>query len=158
VILASSGGRHEVEVLGADPSGGLRVRVGPQVFTLRLERSGERTYRVTMGDAVETLHCVADGGTIHVFFRGRAYRLSRESATARPAVPATGTLEAPMPGRVVEVKVAAGDAVQKGQALLVIEAMKMENVVRAPRDGRVRTVAVTAGTKVAPGSPLLELE
>jgi 3-methylcrotonyl-CoA carboxylase alpha subunit len=133
------------------------VRVGAQVFTLRIERGDERAYRVSVGDSVESLYCAADGATIHLFWRGRAYRLSRESAEARPPA-ATGTLEAPMPGRVVDVKVSPGEAVQKGQPLLVIEAMKMENVVRAPRDGRVRTVSVAAGTRVAPGTALLELE
>jgi biotin carboxyl carrier protein len=63
-----------------------------------------------------------------------------------------------MPGRVVQVHVAPGAAVTKGQPLLVIEAMKMENVVRAPRDGRVVSVAVEAGTRVVPGQTLIEIE
>jgi biotin carboxyl carrier protein len=157
VILARDGERRDVEVLGTDPSGAVRVRVGSDVVALWVERTAERTFRVRLGETFEPLHCVADGTTIHVFWRGRAYRLSRESA-ARPAATAWGTLEAPMPGRVVHVNVAAGESVQKGQPLLVIEAMKMENVVVAPRDGRVRRVAVAAGARVAPGSPLLELE
>ena len=65
---------------------------------------------------------------------------------------------APMPGLVSAVTVAAGQAVQKGDRLAVLEAMKMEHVLRAPRDGTVATVAVGAGTQVAAGDLMVALE
>ncbi len=61
---------------------------------------------------------------------------------------AAGALVAPMPGTVVRVDVAEGDAVTAGQVLVVLEAMKMEHAVRAPLDGVVEQVAVTAGQQV----------
>jgi 3-methylcrotonyl-CoA carboxylase alpha subunit len=63
-----------------------------------------------------------------------------------------------MPGRVTAVKVASGQRVAKGEELLVVEAMKMENALRAPRDGVVRAVKVAPGDTVAPGRALVELE
>jgi pyruvate carboxylase subunit B len=63
-----------------------------------------------------------------------------------------------MPGRVVAIDVEEGTAVERGQRILVIEAMKMENDVKAPRDGIVRAVRVAAGDAVDAGQPLLELE
>jgi 3-methylcrotonyl-CoA carboxylase alpha subunit len=63
-----------------------------------------------------------------------------------------------MPGRVSAVKVAVGARVRKGEELLVVEAMKMENALRAPRDGVVRAVHVAVGEMVAPGRALVELE
>jgi 3-methylcrotonyl-CoA carboxylase alpha subunit len=63
-----------------------------------------------------------------------------------------------MPGRVAAVRVAAGQRVAKGEELLVVEAMKMENALRAPRDGVVRAVHVSVGDAVAPGRPLVEIE
>ena len=63
-----------------------------------------------------------------------------------------------MPGKVIAVKVAPGDTVGKGDELLVVEAMKMENAVRAPRDGRVKTVTARVGDMVSPGVVLVELE
>ena len=67
-------------------------------------------------------------------------------------------VRAPMPGRVVRVLVAAGDAVSARQGLVIIEAMKMENELVAPREGRVREVMVTEGTSVESGRVLVVIE
>ncbi len=67
-------------------------------------------------------------------------------------------VRAPMPGRIVAVHVAQGDAVTNGQGLLVIEAMKMQNELRAPSEGRVRSVAVRAGDSVGAGDLLIGIE
>lgn len=69
-----------------------------------------------------------------------------------------GTVSVAMPGRVVAVDVSAGDAVTKGQRLLVIEAMKMENDVKSPRDGVVGAIMCVAGDAVEAGEALVELE
>jgi 3-methylcrotonyl-CoA carboxylase alpha subunit len=71
---------------------------------------------------------------------------------------AGGGLEAPMPGVVTRVMVAAGDTVKMGQPLVMLEAMKMEHVIRAPRDGRVASIAARAGEMVGGGTALVELE
>jgi biotin carboxyl carrier protein len=57
-------------------------------------------------------------------------------------------LKAPMPGLVLRVEVASGDIVQKGEPLLVLEAMKMENVIKSPTDGTIDSVQVHTGDKV----------
>jgi acetyl/propionyl-CoA carboxylase alpha subunit len=67
-------------------------------------------------------------------------------------------VRAAMPGKVVTVKVRVGDEVIRGQGLLVLEAMKMENEVPAPRTGRVARVEVSAGQAVEAGALLVELE
>jgi 3-methylcrotonyl-CoA carboxylase alpha subunit len=71
---------------------------------------------------------------------------------------APGSLLAPMPGAVVAVNVAEGDAVDAGAALLVIEAMKMEHTVRAPHSGTVRAVHYAVGDRVDDGAVLVEVE
>jgi len=79
----------------------------------------------------------------------------------RPAVQASdgapGAVLAPLPGLVLRVAVKEGDAVQAGQTLVVMEAMKMENAVPAPHHGTVRKVFVTEGASVGEGDPLVEI-
>lgn len=77
---------------------------------------------------------------------------------AAPAAPAGAagsvTVAAPMPGKILGVKASAGQAVKKGQVLLILEAMKMENEIVAPQDGTVATINVNVGDSVEPGATL----
>ena len=66
-------------------------------------------------------------------------------------------MEAPMPGRVVRIMVAVGDAVQEHQPLVIVEAMKIENTVAAPRDGIVAALLCAEGESVAGGQVLVQL-
>jgi 3-methylcrotonyl-CoA carboxylase alpha subunit len=63
-----------------------------------------------------------------------------------------------MPGKVLSINVSAGDEVAEGDALLVLEAMKMENVIRAPRAGVLADIAPTAGQAVEKGALLVAYE
>ena len=77
----------------------------------------------------------------------------------KPAAPAAGAevVSSPMPGTIVSVAVAPGKAVKKGEVLVVLEAMKMENEILAPRDGTVAQVVTTKGAVVDTGAPLVVL-
>ena len=78
------------------------------------------------------------------------------AAPAAPAAPvADGTkVTAPMPGTILDIKVAVGDTVKSGQAICVLEAMKMENDVNAPCDGKVLSINTTKGSSVDTGAVL----
>ena len=77
------------------------------------------------------------------------------AAPAPAAAPAGGEkIAAPMPGTILSVNVAAGDAVKKGQVLMILEAMKMENEIMAPCDGTVTSVAAVKGAAVESGALL----
>ncbi len=65
---------------------------------------------------------------------------------------------APLPGKIISLKVAAGDSVTKDQALFVMEALKMENTIVAPADGTVKAVHVRDGDDVETGAEVLEIE
>ncbi len=81
-------------------------------------------------------------------------------APVAPAAPvAAGSVQVvcPMPGTILDVKVSAGQAVTKGQVLMILEAMKMENEIVAPQDGTVSSVRVQKGAAVNSGDILADL-
>lgn len=151
------GDRRQVELRGSGR--GAQVVVDGAAFAPVVEEIGPGTFLWREGERSETFHCVREGDTVHLFWRGAVFRLVQEEEGARAARRhVQGGLEAPMPGKVIAVKAEPGMAVKKGDELLVVEAMKMENAVRAPRDGTVRSVAVRVGDTVAPGEVLVEME
>ena len=136
------------------------VTVDGVAFAIAVEPAGPGTFVLAQGDERRVFHCVRDGSTLHLFWEGAAYRLEEQKEGARPAHRRDkgGGLEATMPGKVIAVKASPGQAVKKGEEVVVVEAMKMENALRAPRDGTIKTVAVKVGDMVGPGSVLVELE
>ncbi len=101
---------------------------------------------------------------------GTVYEVELEEMTGAPAAPAAPAaapaapaaapaaggekVTSPMPGTILSVNVAAGDAVKRGQVLMILEAMKMENEIMCPCDGTVTSVSVTKGTAVESGTLL----
>ena len=82
-------------------------------------------------------------------------------APAAPAAPAGGAgsikVSSPMPGKILAVKANVGDSVKKGQVILILEAMKMENEVVAPEVGTIASIDVTVGASVESGDTLATL-
>lgn len=155
---------REVEAVPLAP-GRFRVTVDGAASEIGLEALGDGRLRLLTPQGATLAEVTAAGATRFVRVQHMDFVLERE-AGSRPRARARGThakrgsggLEAPMPGVVTRVHVAAGDTVKQGQPLIAIEAMKMEHVLRAPRDGRVRTVAARAGEMVSGGAALVELE
>jgi len=86
----------------------------------------------------------------------RARRLAQADRSARPPAGEVA-IKSPIPGLIVRVPVAPGQAVAEGETLVILEAMKMENELRAPRTGVVHEVRVQAGAQVALGQILVTL-
>jgi biotin carboxyl carrier protein len=159
--LRCAGSVFDVHVREKD--GGFAARVGDREIRFALEPAGPGVFVVRDGRRATPLHVVRDGERVHLSWEGVAYALVEEREGAREAAreaarPDGGALEAPMPGRVSAVRVSTGQRVSRGEELVVVEAMKMENALRAPRDGVVRAVHVAPGDMVAPGRALLEVE
>ncbi|NLK29111.1 MAG: biotin/lipoyl-binding protein [Clostridiales bacterium] len=88
-----------------------------------------------------------------------------QAAPAKPAAPApaaTGTagnvkVNSPMPGKIIALKANVGQAVKKGEVILILEAMKMENEIVSPEDGTIASINVSAGQSVEAGDVLATL-
>jgi acetyl/propionyl-CoA carboxylase alpha subunit len=136
---------------------GFRLNAEPET-TVRLFLHG----KPVIADAAETAAprsvLLTDADEIVVFEAGEAFVFAAHPPSAEDLGAATdGQIRSPMPGKVTGLSVKAGDTVTKGQALLTLEAMKMEHALTAPFDGTVEDVAVILGAQVSEGATLIKL-
>ena len=134
------------------------IRTGAQVMRAsgRLEADGRLT--VILDNIQLRADAVEDQDDLTIFAKGTTHRLQQVSFTSYSAEEgATGNLISSMPGRVVEVMVGEGQQVKKGDALLVLEAMKIEHIIAAPHNGTVHSLHYRTGDMVEEGVELLEL-
>ncbi len=101
---------------------------------------------------------VRDSDALTVFVFGASHRLEWERVTSVEDEEPGGRLVSPLPGSVAQVLVEEGQSVDKGQALMIVEAMKMEHTIAAPHGGRIAQIFYSAGEQVAEGAQLLEME
>jgi 3-methylcrotonyl-CoA carboxylase alpha subunit len=137
---------------------GFRLNAVPR-HSVTLARAGAfRTVDLDDEQPIAAVSGFRDEERVVAFYEGQAYEFG---LTARGIVGHgvhDGEIEAPMPGRVTAVEVAAGDKVTKGQRLLTLEAMKMEHALTAPFDGIVAELNATAGVQVSEGQILVKVE
>jgi 3-methylcrotonyl-CoA carboxylase alpha subunit len=139
--------------------GALRLEIGEASWPFAARSSGE-VHDVTLGERRQSLTVYAHGEQVSVFAPdGRAdLREVDDIAHAGEGAAGAGQLTAPMPGKLIAYMARPGDKVARGQALAVIEAMKMEHTIHAPRAGVVRECLYAPGDQVAEGSELLRLQ
>jgi biotin carboxyl carrier protein len=82
----------------------------------------------------------------------------RKSGSRSGSIASSDTIKAPMPGKITKIFVKSGDSTQKGQALIVMEAMKMEYTLKAELDGQIKMVEVQVGDQVPLGKTLIKIE
>ncbi|AIE86216.1 biotin/lipoyl-containing protein [Fimbriimonas ginsengisoli] len=129
-----------------DEAGAEVVRAGDRLMV----RTPEGTFSAV---------AVSQGDAVLVSYKGRQYRVEKKSTRPRGAAAASsGQLLAPMPGQIVDVRVAEGEEVKKGQTLLVLEAMKTQQPFNAPFDGIVKNLGVAKGDQVIDGAILAVVE
>ncbi|MFK0386146.1 acetyl/propionyl/methylcrotonyl-CoA carboxylase subunit alpha [Agrobacterium sp. NPDC090273] len=115
--------------------------------------------RATIGDRQESAYFFSGDHTHDLFIRGRHFRVCEcELADDETSSQPSGGLEAPMPGLVRSVFVKKGAKVKAGEALVVMEAMKMEHTIRAPSNGRVTAFNCAEGDMVEAGKVLFDFE
>jgi len=126
----------------------LHLLLGKESWTIACQQLDGRPPRWALGAAGERVEVEVQDD--------RSKQIEALTGQGRKAV-VGGVLKAPMPGLVVRVEVSAGQVVELGEALVVVEAMKMENELRAAHKGVVDAVHVKAGDRVEKGAPLVTL-
>jgi 3-methylcrotonyl-CoA carboxylase alpha subunit len=153
------GGEHHAVALERQRDGTLAMHIGTQRWPLLARALGDARHDITLGTRRMTLTVHVHGTRVAVFAPEGSAVLQRvdplELAGANAAE--GGRLTAPMPGKVIALLAVVGQSVQRGQALAVMEAMKMEHTLSAPRDGVVAEVLYAVGDQVAEGGELLKL-
>jgi acetyl/propionyl-CoA carboxylase alpha subunit len=136
---------------------GFRLNAPPET-TVRLFLGGKPVIAQASEAAAGRSVLLTDEDEIVVFEAGEAFVFAAHPPSAEDLGAAQdGQIRSPMPGKVTGLSVKAGDAVKKGQPLLILEAMKMEHALTAPFDGAVESVTVTLGAQVSEGAVLIKL-
>lgn len=130
-------------------------------------------YKVTVGDIEDNNVRVEVNGTPYTVelekqSKPKIKPVVRTALTSPAAPPAAVTrpasvgskagIKSPLPGVILEIKVKEGDMVKRGQTLLILEAMKMENDIKADRDGKVTSIKVSKGESILEGTDLIIIE
>lgn len=149
---------HVVEAHGRDDA--LTAHVDDTPLALAVARDGA-AWRVTVGGRTAAATVVRDRDVVWVALDAAVYRcVAGDDARIGGAAGGVRSprVTAPMPGKVLAVRVVTGQRVAAGDPLVVLEAMKMETIVSAEGEASVKEVHVVAGTTIEPGQVLLVLE
>jgi biotin carboxyl carrier protein len=159
------GREYECELDGNN--GALSVVVGGRRFAVDLRHIPRahtwsvlvdgRSYEFTVHEHEDQLELAGGAGVFHVAVEDARTHAARAQTAAARGPQGPKVVKAVMPGIVREVMAAPGQVVEKGEALLILEAMKMQNEVRASEPGTVRAVFVKAGETVEKGARLFEI-
>jgi biotin carboxyl carrier protein len=162
--LLRNGTEDQIEVLTPAPQCRFRIGGGPEreaqveipepgVYSILMDgRSYDARVEETPAGAVVV---VIDGFRFEIEVRDPRRWLRKSGAGSGEGL---RSLTAPMPGKVVRVLASAGDPVEAGQGIVVVEAMKMQNEIKAPRAGRVLAIHAREGVTVAAGEVLATIE
>ena len=160
IVLAHEGREIRAEVAPAGDGFSVTLDGRPH----RVEGTFGRLMRVLIDGRPVEAAAKRDGTGLKIELEGRSYTFRERDPRApklgrrRADADATrGEIHAPMPGLIVEILAEAGSAVDAGQPVVIVEAMKMQNALVAPLKGRVAHVAVTPGTAVDSGQLLVTI-
>jgi biotin carboxyl carrier protein len=165
-FVATLGERnYTVEIEEVDKSV-YRVSVDGNEFMVDGKKTGHTNFSLIVDNRSFEIEVDHKADEYRVLVDGRSYRVNlmderRVRASGGPAggaLQGRQTVSVPMPGKVIAILVSEGDTVEKGQGLVIVEAMKMENEVRSPIAGEVKEIKVKQGDTVEGGAALLILE
>ena len=153
-------GHQTLELTPSGSGKSYRVDIAGKTADVEIIRSNNRQLELLIDGQRVTAYISSDGAKRWVTVNGQTFLLTKSSSAKRRSAghDHASELAAPMPGQVRSVNVREGEAVKKGQTLLVLEAMKMEIRIQAPRDGVVKKLVVKQGQPVEREQLLIEIE
>ncbi|MGH8668264.1 MAG: acetyl/propionyl/methylcrotonyl-CoA carboxylase subunit alpha [Burkholderiales bacterium] len=148
---------HAVRVIFRERD--LRIRIASHELALGGERLADGRLLLRLDGRTFRARAVREGDDWHVFSGGEYRRLAlKEPLQGVDEDTRAGSLAAPMPGRIIQLLVKPGAEVKRGEALLILEAMKMEHTITAPADGMVQEIHYAPGEQVLEGAELITLK
>jgi biotin carboxyl carrier protein len=152
---------HTLELIPSGPGKSYRATLGEKGVDIEIIRSENGRFDLLIDGKRMAAYVSSDNAKRWVTVNGQTFVLTKSSGVRKGSDGhhhAAGELTAPMPGQVRAVNVSEGEAVTKGQTLLVLEAMKMEIRIHAPQDGIVKKLFVKQGQTVEREQILIEIE
>jgi len=153
-------GEHQRVLFSRAHGGAMSLTVGGETFALAVSSQGLEQHELFLDGQRIRVQTYKQGEQVTVFADSGMAQLTEVDVLSHAGETggAAGRLTAPMPGKMVAFLVGAGDAVEAGQPLAVMEAMKMEHTINAPRAGKVAELLFVVGDQVGDGAELLRLE
>ena len=133
-----------------------KVQLSEGYFHVLYKKKGYRAEIVKTDASAKTVTVKVNGHTYVVALKDKFDLLLEKMGMNAAAGSKVNSIKAPMPGLIIDLKVKAGDAVNAGDPLLILEAMKMENIIKSPGPGTVKNVKVKKGDSVEKGQVLVE--
>ena len=143
-------------VLNDQPFAWDLVRINANTFHVLYNDRSFTAELVELDATTKTVKMSINGHPYSVQLKDRFDQLLEQMGMSAAASAKINDIKAPMPGLIVGINVQPGDVVKKGDAVLILEAMKMENLIKAPGEGTIRSIRVAKGDRVEKNQVLIE--
>ena len=132
------------------------IEINPRTFHVLKDNKSYNVEIVNHNIAEKTLQIKVNNTLYSLTVKDKYDALLHELGLDKAMSKKVSNIKAPMPGMVLNILVEEGQDIKKGDALIILEAMKMENILKSPADGKVKKVAVKKGVAVEKGQVLIE--
>lgn len=160
-------GNKSLDITVASDGGDYSVLIDGQKQHVALAELGDGDFHVLINNESHEVEFSKNSAEIKITVGGRSFHPVVYDYHLADALKSAGSglsskisrrLQAPMPGLVIRVDVVEGEAIVKGQSLVIVEAMKMENVIKAKGEGTIKTIYIRDGQSVEKGESLIDFD